>query len=82
MKKFAVLAATLAVTLAWTITAFAGKCPVLMKQIDDKVAMASLSAEDAKKVKALRKDGEFHHKKGEHNKSVPTLKKALGILGG
>ena len=82
MKKIFMLVAILAATMVWTMTAFAGQCPKLMKQIDDKIAMANLMADEAKKVNSLRKDGAYHHRKGEHDKSVRILNKALGMLGG
>ncbi|MCZ6534081.1 MAG: hypothetical protein O7A08_14100 [SAR324 cluster bacterium] len=80
MKKISVSVALLAVTMAWSMTAFAGQCPSLMKQIDEKLSMASLSEMDAKKVRSLRKDGAYHHRKGEHGKSVRILNKALAKL--
>lgn len=82
MKKFSALVAVLAIAVGWTMTAYAGQCPSLIKQIDDKVATASLSEADAKKVDRLKRDGAYHHKKGEHAKSISGLNKALALLGG
>ena len=82
MKKFSILAAVVAIAMGWAMSAYASECPRLIKQIDEKAAMASLSDSDSQKVQKLKRDGAYHHKKGEHAKAVSTLNKALGLLGG
>ena len=82
MYKFSILAAVLAIAMVWSMSAFAGECPSLIKKIDEKAGMASLSEADAKKVQRLKRDGGYHHRKGEHAVSVRILNKALGMLGG
>ena len=61
--------------------AFAGSCPKLMKQIDDAMPSAKLSADKMAEVKKLRADGEAQHKAGKHAESEASLNKAKGILG-
>lgn len=78
VKKL-VLAATLAFAAA---SAFAGHCPMDMKQIDDALAAKpQLSAEQLAEVKKYRAEGEALHKQGKHQESVATLGKAKSILG-
>jgi hypothetical protein len=68
-------------TLA-TATAFAGHCPMDMKQIDAALAAKpQLSADKLAQVKELRAEGEALHKAGKHEESVETLGKAKTILG-
>ena len=77
MKRLALLAA-----LAFTAsTALAASCPKLMKQIDDALPSAKISAEQMAEVKKLRADGEAHHKAGKHADSEAALNKAKSILG-
>jgi hypothetical protein len=59
----------------------AASCPKLMKQIDDALPSAKISAAQMEEVKKLRAEGEAHHKAGKHADSEATLKKAKGILG-
>lgn len=82
MKKISVLVAVVAITMVWAMSAYAGQCPSLIKQIDEKSATASLSEADANKVQKLKRDGGYHHRKGEHDVSLRILNKALGMLGG
>ena len=82
MKKFSVLVAVLAITMGWAMSAYAGECPSLIKQIDEKAAMAGLSDADSQKLQKLKRDGAYHHKKGEHGKAISALNKALAQLGG
>jgi hypothetical protein len=77
VKKF-VLSMVLALV---TASAFAGHCPMDMKQIDDALsANPQLSAEKLAEVKKLRAEGEALHKAGKHQESVTTLGKAKAIL--
>ena len=62
-------------------TALASTCPKLMKQIDDALPSAKISAAQMAEVKKLRADGEAHHKAGKHADSEAALNKARGILG-
>jgi len=64
-----------------TSTAFAGSCPMDMKQVDAAMASSTLSMADMEKVKALRAEGEKLHKSGDHSASVDTLNKAKALLG-
>lgn len=61
--------------------AIAGSCPKLMKQIDEALPSAKVSAAQMEEVKKLRADGEAHHKAGKHADSEAALNKAKGILG-
>ena len=82
MKKIAVMIAVLAVSMIWAMTAIAGQCPNLIKQVDAKLAGAGLSHRDSDMVKKLQKEGAIHHKKGEHAAAISALNKALAQLGG
>jgi hypothetical protein len=78
MKKL-LLALVLALTSA---VAFAGHCPMDMKQIDDALAASpKLRADQLAEVKKRRAEGEALHKAGEHDESVAELAKAKAILG-
>ena len=80
MKKIALSALALTATLAAS-SAFAGSCPMDIKQIDAAMATSTLSMADMDKVKALRAEGEKLHKSGNHAESVAVLGQAKGILG-
>lgn len=62
-------------------TALASTCPKLMKQIDDALPSAKISAAQMAEVKKLRAEGETQHKAGKHAESEAALNKAKGILG-
>ncbi len=62
-------------------TSFAGSCPVLLKQVDAKIAKSKLSADKLKAVKTLRDNGEKAHKSGKHSDSEKFLNQALKDLG-
>ena len=71
-----------AITLATTSLAFAGSCPMQMKEIDAKISTnPPLSAADMGKVKTLRTDGEAFHKAGKHAESEKALGEAKKLLG-
>ena len=60
--------------------AFATQCPANMRQIDQAMASAQLSAADKEKVTQLRKEGEELHKAGKHDESMQKLSEAKQIL--
>lgn len=71
-----------AIALATTSVAFAGSCPMQMKEIDAKISSnPTLSAADMGKVKTLRADGEAFHKAGKHAESEKALGDAKKLLG-
>ena len=51
-------------------SAYAGSCPMMAKNIDDKI----------KKAQELRDQGMDAHSNGDHAKSEELLKKALSML--
>ncbi len=62
--------------------AFAGTCPLMVKNIDAALAaMPGRSAEQTAEVTSLRDEGDAQHKAGQHKESVETLQKAKDILG-
>jgi len=70
------------VALAFTSSvALAGSCPKLMKQIDDALPTAKVSAAQMTEARKLRAEGEAQHKAGKHAESEASLNKAKGILG-
>tara|TARA_B100001057_G_scaffold90497_1_gene86693 strand:- start:395 stop:601 length:207 start_codon:yes stop_codon:yes gene_type:complete len=68
MKKIMI---TLCLVL-FTSSAFAGSCPMMAKNIDDKI----------KKAQELRDQGMDAHKAGDHAKSEELLGKALDLFKG
>tara|TARA_Y100000768_G_scaffold227589_1_gene171822 strand:- start:68 stop:286 length:219 start_codon:yes stop_codon:yes gene_type:complete len=66
MKKIMI---TLCLVL-FTSSAFAGSCPMMAKDIDDKI----------KKAQELRDQGMDAHKAGDHAKSEELLGKALDLF--
>ncbi len=66
MKKIII---TLCLVL-FTSSAFAGSCPMMAKNIDDKI----------KKAQELRDQGMDAHKAGDHAKSEELLGKALNLF--
>ena len=66
MKKIII---TLCLVL-FTSSAFAGSCPMMAKNIDDKI----------KKAQELRDQGMDAHKTGDHAKSEELLNKALDLF--
>ena len=62
--------------------AFAGTCPLMVKDIDAALAaMPDLSTEQTAQVKSLRDEGDAQHKAAKHKESVATLQMAKDILG-
>ena len=66
MKKIII---TLCLVL-FTSSAYAGSCPIMAKNIDDKI----------KKAQELRDQGMDAHKAGDHAKSEELLGKALDLF--
>ncbi len=66
MKKIII---TLCLVL-FTSSSFAGSCPMMAKNIDDKI----------KKAQELRDQGMDAHKTGDHAKSEELLNKALDLF--
>ena len=59
----------------------AGSCPVLMKEVDAKLATAKeLSEKRIAEIEKLRQEGEEAHKTGKHKESVKLLQEALAKL--
>ena len=64
-----------------TSYAYAGACPVLMKEVDAKLATAKeLSEKQVIEIEKLRQEGEEAHKMGKHKESVQLLQDALDKL--
>ena len=64
-----------------TSYAYAGACPVLMKDVDAKLATAiELSEKQVAEIEKLRQDGEEAHNMGKHKESVKLLQEALAKL--
>tara|TARA_Y100001936_G_scaffold40471_1_gene39029 strand:- start:65 stop:283 length:219 start_codon:yes stop_codon:yes gene_type:complete len=68
-KKMKKIMITLCLVL-FTSSAFAGSCPMMAKNIDDKI----------KKAQELRDQGMDAHKAGDHAKSEELLGKALDLF--
>jgi hypothetical protein len=82
MKKYLAAAAVIGLIAGVSAPAFAFSCPKDMKAIDAALAAKpSLSAEQMKKVKTLRSQGEAEHKAGKHQASLDHLHEAMAILG-
>ena len=70
-----------ALALTASSLAFAGSCPMQMKDIDAKISSnPTLAAADMEKVKKLRADGEAFHKAGKHAESEKALGEAKKLL--
>ena len=78
MKKLVVLILSY---ILLSSDAFAGSCPALLKQVDEKITNSTLTPEALKEVKTLRDQGETAHKTGKHADSVKILEEALKKLG-
>ena len=64
-----------------TSYAYAGACPVLMKEVDAKLATAKeLSEKQIAEIEKLRQEGEEAHKTGKHKESVQLFQEALAKL--
>ena len=59
----------------------AGSCPILIKEVDSKLATAKeLSEKQVAEIEKLRQEGEEAHKTGKHKESVQLLQDALDKL--
>ena len=64
-----------------TSYAYAGSCPVLVKEVHAKLATAKeLSEKQVIEIEKLRQEGEEAHKTGKHKESVKLLHDALDKL--
>ena len=64
-----------------TSYAYAGACPVLMKEVDAKLAtVTELSEKQVTEIEKLRQDGEEAHNTEQHKESVKLLQEALTKL--
>lgn len=71
-----------ALALTASSLAFAGSCPMQMKDIDAKMSSSpAVAAADMDKIKKLRADGEAFHKAGKHAESEKALGEAKKMLG-
>jgi len=63
--------------------AYAGSCPLLMKEIDQLIEQSKqLSKEQLAEIQQLRQQGEEAHNQGDHKESEDLLKQALELLDG
>ena len=59
----------------------AGSCPILIKEVDSKLATEKeLSEKQVAEIEKLRKEGEEAHNTGKHKESVKLLQEALAKL--
>ena len=78
MKKIAMI---LLSSFLITSYANAGSCPILMKEVDSKLAIAKeLSEKQVAEIEKLRQEGEEAHNTGKHKESVKLLQEALTKL--
>ena len=78
MKKIGII---LLSSFLITSYAYAGACPVLMKEVDSQLATAKeLSEKQVAEIEKLRQEGEEAHNTGKHKESVKLLQEALTKL--
>ena len=59
----------------------AGSCPILIKEVDSKLATAKeLSEKQVAEIEKLRQEGEEAHNTGKHKESVKLLQEAIAKL--
>ena len=59
----------------------AGSCPILIKEVDSKLATAKeLSEKQVAEIEKLRNEGEEAHNTGKHKESVKLLQEAIAKL--
>ena len=78
MKKIVMI-----VLSSFLITSYAnaGACPVLLKEVDSKLAIEKeLSEKKVAEIEKLRQEGEDAHNTGKHKESVKLLQEALTKL--
>ena len=78
MTKLVIVAAVVA---AFSTSAFANQCPMLVKKIDDAMTTAQVDDATKAKVTALRDQGQAQHDAGDHAASEASLNEALKLLG-
>lgn len=78
MKKLSLL--VIALCFAAT-SAFAFRCPTIMRKFDESVKTTKASAQQVTEAKKLREEGEKLHKAGKHQDSIDALNKALALIG-
>ncbi|MBC8239765.1 MAG: hypothetical protein H8E30_04730 [Alphaproteobacteria bacterium] len=82
MKKILISTLAAALIVGISTSAFAGSCPLNMKQVDAALAAGpQLSSAQMTQVVELRAKGEADHKSGKHAASVKALHEAMVILG-
>ena len=78
MKKIVII---LLSSFLITSYANAGSCPILIKEVDSKLATAKeLSENQLTEIEKLRQAGEEAHNTGKHKESVKLLQEALTKL--
>ena len=78
MKKIVMI---LLSSLLITSYANAGSCPILIKEVDAKLATAKeLSEKQVAEIEKLRQEGDEAHNTGKHKESVKLLREALAKL--
>ena len=78
MKKIFMILLSSSLVISY---ANAGSCPILMKEVDSKLATAKeLSEKQVAEIEKLRKEGEEAHNMGKHKESVKLLQEALTKL--
>lgn len=78
LRQFVVMACL----LIFSSSAFAYRCSIDMRKIDDALSKnPAITEVQEAEVRKLRAEGEVLHKKGKHKESAEALHKALEILG-
>jgi hypothetical protein len=71
----------LALAIIAPATAYAGQCPMMMKDIDAALETTTITEQDKARVAELRQQGEQQHGAGDHAASEQSLAEAKKILG-
>ncbi|MBZ2170052.1 hypothetical protein [Marinobacter sp. F4216] len=71
---------TLVFTTLFSASVFAGQCPALVGEIDQKLESSQLDDETKAEIKAMRDKGEALHQQGKHAESVKVLREATEKL--
>jgi hypothetical protein len=79
MKNIKSLIVFLVLFLSPTL-AFAGQCPMLIAQVNEKLATSNLAEDKKIEVETLRDEAESLHKSGDHQTSEQLLQEALELL--
>lgn len=68
--------------LIFSSGAFAYRCSIDMRKIDEALAKKpAISEAQEAEIKKLRAEGEMLHQKGKHQEALEALHKAMEILG-